>query len=100
MIADQLRETPDKPLRWVAKMLGVHHTTVGSVKSELTATGETSQLDKTEPLAMAPDHCPPITSIITPPHDAFGSVKCHAEILLFNLPKLKPHYFLPDKYLG
>jgi len=28
LIADQLEETPDKSLRWVAKMLGVHHTTV------------------------------------------------------------------------
>ena len=46
------------------------------------------------------DHCPPITSIITLPHDAFGGgVKVHCEILLFNMPKLKPHYFLPDKYL-
>jgi hypothetical protein len=46
------------------------------------------------------DHCPPISSIITLPHDAFGgSVKVHSEILLFNMPKLEPHYFLPDRYL-
>jgi hypothetical protein len=45
------------------------------------------------------DHCPPITSIITLPHDAFGSVKVHSEILLFNMPRLEPHYFLPDRYL-
>ncbi len=45
------------------------------------------------------DHCPPITGIISLPHDAFGSVKVHSEILLFNMPRLKPHYFLPDKYL-
>jgi hypothetical protein len=46
------------------------------------------------------DHCPPITSIISLPHDAFGAdVKVHSEILLFNMPKLKPHYFLADKYL-
>jgi hypothetical protein len=45
------------------------------------------------------DHCPPITSIVTLPHDAFGSVKVHSEILLFNASKLEPHYFLPDKYL-
>ena len=45
------------------------------------------------------DHAPPITSIITLPHDAFGTVKVHSEILIFNAPKLKPHYFLPDKYL-
>jgi ParB-like chromosome segregation protein Spo0J len=42
---------------------------------------------------------PPITSIVTLPHDVFQSVKVHSEILLFNMPKLKPHYFLPDKYL-
>jgi len=45
------------------------------------------------------DKCPPITSIITLPHDVFGDVKIHSEILLFNMPKLKPHYFIPDEYL-
>ena len=45
------------------------------------------------------DNCPPITGIISLPHDAFRSVKVHAEILLFNMPKLEPHYFVPDKYL-
>ena len=47
LIADQLRETPDKSLRWVAKMLGVHHTTVGSVRGEMQSTGEISQLPRT-----------------------------------------------------
>ena len=47
MIEDQLRETPDKSLRWVAKMLGVHHTTVGSVRGEMQSTGEISQLTRT-----------------------------------------------------
>ena len=47
LIADQLRETPDKSLRWVAKMLGVHHTTVGSVRGEMQSTGEISQLAQT-----------------------------------------------------
>jgi hypothetical protein len=45
------------------------------------------------------DHAPLITSIIPLPHDAFGSVKFHSEILLFNMSKLASHYFLPDKYL-
>jgi hypothetical protein len=45
------------------------------------------------------DHAPPITSIVTLPHDAFGSVKVHSEILIFSASKLEPHYFLPDKYL-
>lgn len=47
MIADQLQETPDRFLRWIAKTLGVHHTTVGSVRAEMSATGELSQLDRT-----------------------------------------------------
>lgn len=45
------------------------------------------------------DNCPPITSIVSLPHDAFGTVKVHSEILLFSLPKLAAHYFLPDRYL-
>jgi hypothetical protein len=47
LIADQLRETPDKSLRWIAKMLGVHHTTVSNVRTEMTSTGDFSQLEKT-----------------------------------------------------
>ena len=47
LIADQLKETPDKSLRWVAKMLGVHHATVGSVRGEMQSTGEISQLERT-----------------------------------------------------
>jgi len=46
------------------------------------------------------DECPPITSIITLPHDVFEAVKVHSEILLFNMAKLKPHLFLPDEYLA
>lgn len=45
------------------------------------------------------DHCPPITSIVSLPVDIFPKVQFHSEILLFNMPKLAPHYFLPDKYL-
>jgi hypothetical protein len=45
------------------------------------------------------DHCPPITSIVSLPVDVFPNVQFHSEILLFNMPKLNPHYFLPDKYL-
>ena len=47
LIADQLRETPDKSLRSVAKMLGVHHATVGSVRGEMQSTGQIIQLNKT-----------------------------------------------------
>lgn len=46
------------------------------------------------------DCCPPITSVVSLPYDLFAGVKVHAEILLFNMPKLRPHYFLPDEYLG
>jgi hypothetical protein len=45
------------------------------------------------------DEAPPITSIISLPRDAFPSVDYHVEILLFDMPKLKPHYFLSDRYL-
>lgn len=40
LIADQLRESPDRSNRWVAKQLGVHHATVGSVRSLLEASGQ------------------------------------------------------------
>jgi hypothetical protein len=45
------------------------------------------------------DECPPISSIITLPHDIWADAKVHSEILLFNMRKLRPHYFLPDEYL-
>jgi len=45
------------------------------------------------------DETPQITSIISLALDVFDGVEFHSEILLFNMPKLKPHYFLPDKYL-
>jgi len=46
LIEDQLRETPDKSLRWVAKMLGVHHATVGSVRGELESVGQIIQQER------------------------------------------------------
>ncbi|KLL05194.1 MAG: hypothetical protein MRERV_4c105 [Mycoplasmataceae bacterium RV_VA103A] len=36
---------------------------------------------------------PSISSIITLPRTIFPGVEFHAEILIFNLPKLQPHYF-------
>jgi hypothetical protein len=45
------------------------------------------------------DEAPAITSIISLPRDAFPFVDYHVEILVFNMPKLNPHYFLPDRYL-
>lgn len=38
-----------------------------------------------------------ITSIISLPLNVFGKVSFHSEILIFNLPKLKPHYWLDIK---
>lgn len=45
------------------------------------------------------DECPPITSIVSVPRDIFPGCEFHSEILLFNTPKLKPHYLLPEEYL-
>jgi type I restriction enzyme M protein len=45
------------------------------------------------------DEAPPITSIISLPRDTFPNVDYHVEILLFDMPRLKPHYFLHDRYL-
>jgi ParB-like chromosome segregation protein Spo0J len=47
VIADQLRETPGWSLRRIAKMLGVDHKTVASVRGDLHSTGEIPQFDKT-----------------------------------------------------
>jgi hypothetical protein len=35
-----------------------------------------------------------ITSIITLPLDIFPDTKFHAEVVIFNVPNVKPHYFL------
>jgi len=40
------------------------------------------------------DKMPPITSIISLPLDIFEKVEFHNEILIFNNPNLKSHYFL------
>lgn len=45
------------------------------------------------------DKYPEITSIISLPLDIFPNVEFHNEILIFNIQELKPHYFLPEKYL-
>lgn len=37
---------------------------------------------------------PSITSIISLPKNAFDNILFHSEILCFNLPDLKPHYFV------
>lgn len=47
IIADQLRETPNRSARWIGKMLGVDGKTVTSVRLDLGATAEIPQLDRT-----------------------------------------------------
>jgi hypothetical protein len=47
VIADQLRETPDRSNRWIGKQLGVSHPTVASVRAEMEATGKVFQFDRT-----------------------------------------------------
>jgi len=42
IIADQLVETPKRSSRWVAKMLGVSHPTVSSVRRELESSGNST----------------------------------------------------------
>lgn len=39
---------------------------------------------------------PPISNIISLPRDIFPGVEFHSEILIFNVPGLKPHYFLKN----
>lgn len=44
IIADQLREHPDRSNRWIARSLGVDDKTVASVRAELRSTAEIPQL--------------------------------------------------------
>lgn len=46
IIADQLEETSDHTDRRIAKMLGVHHATVASVRKELQSVGQIIQQDR------------------------------------------------------
>lgn len=48
VIADQLRETPEKADREIGRLLGVHHETVGAVRAELIASGEIRQIEQRE----------------------------------------------------
>jgi hypothetical protein len=47
LVADQLRETPDRSNRWIGKQLGVSHPTVASVRSEMEASGKLIQFERT-----------------------------------------------------
>jgi hypothetical protein len=45
------------------------------------------------------DECPDIMSIVSLPLDTFPYCLFHSEILFLNMPRLKAHYLLPQKYL-
>lgn len=45
------------------------------------------------------DNGPEITSIVSLPLDVFDNVKFHSEILMFNIPTVKPHYWLDRNYM-
>jgi DNA modification methylase len=44
IIADELKDNPDRSNRWLARSLGVHHASVIAVRNELTSTGHIDQL--------------------------------------------------------
>jgi len=44
IIADEIKENPDRSNRWIARSLGVHHATVIAVRNELSSTGHVDQL--------------------------------------------------------
>ena len=43
---------------------------------------------------------PEITSIVSLPKDVFDGILFHSEVLIFNLPQLKGHYFLVNTYVN
>lgn len=45
------------------------------------------------------DNYPDISTIISMPVDIFEDILFHTEIICFNTPKLKPHYFLTEDYI-
>ena len=46
IIADEIKENPDRSNRWLARALGVHHATVIKVRNELTSTGHDIHFDQ------------------------------------------------------
>ena len=46
------------------------------------------------------DSGPTITDIIALPLDIFPGVQFHMELVMFNLPNIEHHRFLPQKYLN
>jgi hypothetical protein len=45
------------------------------------------------------DSGPQITSVISVPRDLYPGIQFHTQILLFNIKRVKPHYFLPDEVM-
>src|SRR3954447_10597696 len=46
IIADEIKENPERSNRWIAKSLGVHHATVIKVRNDLTSTGHDIHFDQ------------------------------------------------------
>ena len=46
------------------------------------------------------DEGPQITDIIALPLDIFPTVQFHSELILFNLPRIEHHRFLPQRYMN
>jgi type I restriction enzyme M protein len=40
---------------------------------------------------------PEITSIVSLPKDVFENILFHSEVLIFNMPQLKGHYFVHQR---
>jgi predicted RNA methylase len=58
-----------------------------------------NQKRKSERWRWLRDHGPEITSIITCPIDLYKDTEFHTEILLFNIKRVKPHYFIPESVM-
>ena len=46
IIAEEIKENPDRSNRWIARSLGVHHATVIKVRNDLTSTGHDIHFDR------------------------------------------------------
>ena len=46
IIADEIKENPERSNRWIARSLGVHHATVIKVRNDLTSTGHDIHFDQ------------------------------------------------------
>ena len=48
-------------------------------------------------MKFANNEYPEITSIVSLPKDVFENILFHSEVLIFNMPQLKGHYFVPGR---